>query len=309
MTVAPIPYEDFRARVLRLYTAGAHAPSTVGHVRLVLREWAALGPATTADLTTDLVVRWLAARGPEANPNTVNSLISAASAVCAVAVEERWLDRPPAWRRVRRRPGPTLRNAPPPHALVARLLDDLAARRGEGWQAHRLAALTWTVALTGLRRDEALYLRLEDVDLGPAPSLSVDPAAHPSGRLKTPRSARRVPAPESLAELLRGWRPLAGPWWLFPGVRRVGPWTGGTAATRALGALQRAAARVGVARVTWHALRHAYGTAAIQRWGVPPWVLQRLLGHTSVRTTERYLHLDGAPEIAAAVRGIGYRVE
>ena len=50
-----------------------------------------------------------------------------------------------------------------------------------------------------------------------------------------------------------------------------------------------------------------YGTAAVERWGVPVWVLQRLLGHTDSRTTQRYLHLDGSPEIAAAVRGISFR--
>lgn len=303
----PIPFDEFRAAVLRVYSTGRHARSTRQHVRQVLGELVRLGPVSTADLTTDLFARWIAAKGPNPNPNSVNSLLTAASAACSIAVEEGWLGRAPAWRRLRPRPGPTVRNAPPPFGDLVRLLEDLAGRRDESWEAHRLAALVWTIALTGLRRNEALRLRLEDVDLGDAPALRVDPAAQPGGRLKSAASARRVPAPEALAEFLRGWRPLAGPLWLFPGVRRVGAWTGGTARQRPLGALQEAARRAGLGRVTLHGLRHAYGTAALERWGVPLWALQRLLGHASSRTTERYLHLDGSERIAESVRRVSFR--
>ena len=253
------------------------------------------------------MVRWVISKGPSPNANTVNSLLSAASSVCAYAVEERWLDRAPSWRRVRMRPGPCVRNAPPPYPAVARLVDHLVSHRADSWKAHRLAALVATIALTGIRRNESLYLRLDDVALGSVPSLRIDLAAQPRSRLKTPGSERRIPIPETLAELLGGWMPLAGPSWLFPGVRRVGPWVGGSASGRPLGALQVAARRVGIDHITWHSLRHCYGTAAVERWGVPLWALQRLMGHTDFRTTQRYLHLDGSPEIAAATRGIRFR--
>ena len=301
---SPVPFGDFSVAIARLYSTGRHARPTRTRMAQVLRELGALGPVTTADLTTDLMARWVASRGPHANPNTINGLLGSASAACSYALAEGWLERPPCWRRLRLRPGPTVRNAPPPYDQVAKLLDDLAAHRGDGWAQHRLCALAWTVALTGLRRNEALYLKLADLDLGDDPVIRIEPA--PGRRLKTAAAARRVPLPDVLAELLRGWVGLAGPVWLFPGLRRRGPWTGGSATSRPIGALQTAARASGVPHVTWHALRHAFGTAAVGRWGVSVWVVQRVLGHTDPRTTERYLHLSDAPAIAAAVRSLRY---
>lgn len=55
--------------------------------------------------------------------------------------------------------------------------------------------------------------------------------------------------------------------------------------------LYKVCAEAGIRRICMHALRHTYATRAIER-GVPPKVLQQLLGHASIKTTmDRYVHV------------------
>jgi integrase len=303
-SVTPCPFPEFTRRIIALYGSGRHAKKTRLRMQQVLRELAELGVASTDQLTTEMMARYVRSKGPTANPNTVNGLLGTISAACSWAVEERWLDRGPCFRRVRLRALPPTMNTPPALDAVARLLGRLEASRGR-WVDRRLGALAWTVALTGVRLNEAVHAQVVDLELvGPTPRLAIDPRRR---RLKTVASARTVPVPIALAEVLARWIPETGSPWIFPGVKRRGPWDGGTGDDKSLEQLKAAAAGVGIERITWHSLRHAYGTAALEQWDVPLWVLQRVMGHTDIRTTQRYLHLDGSPKIAAACRGIRYR--
>ena len=300
----PLPFPVFAGRIIALYRSGRHAKKTALRMEQVLRELAELGVTSTADLTTETMARYVRSKGPQANPNTVNGLLGAIAAACSFAVEENWLERGPSFRRVRPRALPATLNTPPPLDAVARLLGRLEGSRGR-WVDHRLCALAWTVALTGCRLNEAVHAQVVDLQLaGPCPKLRIDPRRR---RLKTLASARSVPVPAALAEVLERWLPETECPWLFPGVRRRGPWDGGAGDDKSLEQLKRAALGVGIERITWHSLRHAFGTAALEQWDVPLWVLQRVMGHTDIRTTQRYLHLDGSPKIAAACRGIRYR--
>lgn len=303
----PLDFADFTARIIALYSTPRYAKKTRGRVRQVLRELAALGVGSTADLTTATMARYVQSRGPSANPNTTNGLLGAIAALCSYAVEEGWLDRAPAWRRVRLRESRMTLNAPRSYAEVCRLLDGLHAHRERSWESRRIAALAWLVALTGIRLGEALHGRAADLDLSASdPRYHVNPLRHP---LKTTASDRIVPVPAVLALVLADWLPHAGDPWLFPGARRRGPWTGGESGrSKAIDHLQAAALELGIDRITWHSLRHSFGTSALVRWALPLWVVQRVMGHTDIRTTQRYLHTEGSPAIAAAMAGVAYRI-
>jgi len=138
-------------------------------------------------------------------------------------------------------------------------------------------ALTLTYGC-GLRVSETVRLRVRDID-GERSLLHVV-----QGKGSKDRMVLLSPV---LLERLRGyWREFRPACWLFPG----------RPPTRALGisslqrAYTRAKARAGVDREGGvHALRHAYATHQLEQ-GLPVHVLQRLLGHGSVKTTMRYVH-------------------
>src|SRR5262249_13665408 len=111
------------------------------------------------------------------------------------------------------------------------------------WRARRIQALIYVIAYLGLRRTEALRLRVADVDL-PGRVINVQP--YSGHRLKTETSAAAVPIPEAAVEVLANWldrrmdapkgfpMPPEGSVWLFPGSRRKTPWIGGVPGTKAL---------------------------------------------------------------------------
>ena len=111
---------------------------------------------------------------------------------------------------------------------------------------------------------------------------------------------RAVPLPGSLLGPMREfWNTHRHPEWLFPsktGLRPLAKKTAGNAFRRA-----RERARLDL-RFTPHVLRHSYATRLIEQ-GTPLPVVQALLGHGSIRSTQRYTHLTDAlrRDVQAAV--------
>lgn len=58
-----------------------------------------------------------------------------------------------------------------------------------------------------------------------------------------------------------------------------------------------AAARAGLPHISFHDLRHSFGTQAIRAFNI--YEVQRMMGHRSITTTERYLHHAPDPDAAA----------
>jgi integrase/recombinase XerD len=144
---------------------------------------------------------------------------------------------------------------------------------------HR--AITMTAYGTGMRISEVCKLRPADID---AKRKLIHIRDGKRGR------DRYVMLPKVLLEFLREYwkrvRPLGD--WLFPGSAPSKPI--GAAAVR--DALRKAAADTGIAKkVTPHILRHSFATHLLEN-GEDIRTIQVLLGHGSIRTTERYVKVS-----------------
>jgi integrase/recombinase XerD len=152
----------------------------------------------------------------------------------------------------------------------------------------RRAALFETLYASGMRISEALSLPSD--------------AAPPGTRMLLVRGKgdkqRLVPLHDRAIEAIAQWQKLASAYsggapspWLFHSVRN-----GTKALTRqaALLEIKEAAVAAGLAspdRVSPHVLRHAFATH-LHSGGTDLRVLQELLGHAGIETTQIYTHLD-----------------
>jgi integrase/recombinase XerD len=154
---------------------------------------------------------------------------------------------------------------------VARLMQAVANRK------HR--ALLMTTYAAGLRVSEVVKLKVGDLD-SERMAMRV---AQGKGR-----KDRYTLLSERLVEELRGyWRVYRPPLWLFPGRGAQHPLSRATAHHIYHVAKDRAGIRKGGGI---HSLRHAFATHLLEA-GIDLPTIQSLLGHTSLRTTSRYLHI------------------
>ena len=132
----------------------------------------------------------------------------------------------------------------------------------------------------GLRLNELLHLRVGDID-----------SARMVIHVRQGKGAkdRLVPLSLRLLDELRAyWRLCRPRTWLFPGQTADGTMTSSNVQRR-FGRLVR---RVGLTkRCSMHTLRHSYATHLLEA-GVDLLTLKALLGHTSLETTARYLHVS-----------------
>jgi site-specific recombinase XerD len=142
---------------------------------------------------------------------------------------------------------------------------------------HR--ALLMTTYAAGLRASEVTHLRVTDID-----------SARMCIRIEQGkgRKDRYVPlAPRLLAQLRAYWREQRPPHWLFPGNRVDRPMT----RPRAWQLYVKARERAGITKAGGlHTLRHCFASHLLEA-GTELVVIQRLMGHNSIRSTLVYLHL------------------
>ncbi len=172
----------------------------------------------------------------------------------------------------------------PAEALAREEVEALLAACPSGFYGRRLAAIIAVLWRCGLRCNEALSLRRIDLNL-----------LHGTVRVLSPKGAslgkkpRIVGIDQVCQPFLENWLEVRGddifsPLFCTLAGRRV-------ATSRIREALPKLAAASGQRgrRVSPHSLRHSFATDLVHE-GRPLNFISQCLGHTSLRTTERYLH-------------------
>ena len=185
-----------------------------------------------------------------------------------------------------RRPLPRLLGHDDVGALFAFAEEEAAGDRPE---AVRMLALLELLYGSGLRATELVSLPLSAVPRD-APFLTVTGKG---------QQQRMVPVSTRAKQALARWLPLrvsvggGGGKYLFPSR------TGHISRIRLFQLLRELAARAGLdpQRVSPHVLRHAFATHLLEG-GADLRVLQMLLGHADIATTQIYTHVDAARLVA-----------
>jgi len=160
----------------------------------------------------------------------------------------------------------------------------LGATRRSTWTGKRNAAILTTFLDTGLRLSELIGLNLEDVDLR---ALTI--------RIRSGKGdkERHVYMGRALLRTIRRWLDARGfhqegtPFYLTKDGNRLD-------LRNVERIVERIAARAGLdgVRITPHTLRHTFATHYIQNGG-DPFSLQRILGHSDIKTTMIYVNPAG----------------
>jgi len=141
-------------------------------------------------------------------------------------------------------------------------------------------ALLMTIYAAGLRRSEVARLRIRDVD-----SARMTLTVH-QGKGQKDRVV--MLSPILLDTLRQYWRYQKPKEWLFPGRNPNQPISGNDIFV----VFQNAVRRAGIIKkVCPHSLRHSFATHLLES-GTDLRTIQILLGHGSLKTTSRYLHVS-----------------
>ena len=176
----------------------------------------------------------------------------------------------------------TLRDIPRPHRpkrLPVVLSQDELRRIFGAKENPKHKAILMVAYSGGLRLGEVVRLKPEDIDSGRGMIFV---------RGGKGEKDRYTLLGQAALEVLRAyWRMQGGGEWLFPGQRAGEHLSKRSAEAIFTGALQSSGIRKGA---SFHSLRHAFATHLLEA-GVDIRYIQELLGHSSLKTTEIYIHV------------------
>jgi integrase/recombinase XerD len=201
------------------------------------------------------------------SPETINGFVSAIQFLYLITLEMPWGKE--CFPRVRRA-----------HKLPVVLSKDEVARFFEhvGCLRHRAALMLCYGA--GLRISEAVKIRIRDIDS----ERNLIRVVEGKGR-----KDRYVALPRRVLAVLRCyWRAERPQDYFFPSWRAGRPMTSGALSV----ACRNASKNSGIAKhITAHTLRHSFATHLLED-GTDSRIIQHLLGHSSIETTARYMHVS-----------------
>lgn len=147
---------------------------------------------------------------------------------------------------------------------------------------HR--ALLMTAYAAGLRVSEVVRLQITDIESDPSRMLIR------INQGKGNKDRYSLLSERLLVELRAYWKIDCPRPWLFPGSKAHQPMPSGTAQK----VYNQARARAGIEQSQgsgFHTLRHSFATHLFDA-GVDPHTIQLLLGHRSIKTTLKYVHVS-----------------
>ena len=166
-------------------------------------------------------------------------------------------------------------------------------------RSPKYLALLMTTYAAGLRASEVTQLQIRDIDS----SRMVIRVRQGKGQ----KDRYVMLAPTLLAALRRYWQSKRPQHWLFPGKHPEQPISNHAAVE----ACRKAGVSAGLKKpVTLRALRHSFATHLLEN-GNDLRIIQTLLGHCNVRTTEVYTHVSTNTICAAAspLEALAYQVD
>ncbi|HBE4649645.1 TPA: site-specific integrase [Escherichia coli] len=233
-----------------------------------------LGALKVAQITEGDILRYLA--GLELKPATRNRHLALIKALFTYAVRMNFVSCSPA-RYIKALPETTSQRKAMADAQSKSWME-AAIQMRNGEPDNAALALLVFLALTGLRLGETRYLLLEDIDWS---RQTITLRETKNGKL------RCVPVGDKAFVLLTEQRQhLGDKGWVFPGYNTTNP----VAEPRRL--QKRICEKAGISPFTIHEMRHTFATKLIES-GADIHTIKDLLGHSTIKVTERYLH--GSP--------------